>query len=50
MWNGFKALAIAAGVVAAGVSGAKADFPEKQITMIVPFGAGGSIDRRKWQR
>lgn len=45
MWNGFKALAVAAGVVAAGVSGAQADFPDKQITMIVPFGAGGGSDR-----
>ncbi len=32
-------------VLGLGVSGAKAEFPEKPITLIVPLGAGGSHDR-----
>jgi len=49
-------LAVAAAVVAGlSASPAAADFPERQITMIVPFGAGGGSDRvartvdRFWQ-
>lgn len=45
MKNRTKFAAIAALVFGFGASQAVAEFPERQITMIVPFGAGGGSDR-----
>ena len=45
MKNLTKLAAIAALVLGFGASQAAAEFPDRQITMIVPFGAGGGSDR-----
>jgi tripartite-type tricarboxylate transporter receptor subunit TctC len=39
-----KQMAIAAAILAASVVGAKADYPDKPITLIVPWAAGGGTD------
>lgn len=50
-----RAIGFAAALLGASVIQAAADYPEQQITMIVPFGAGGGSDRvartidRFWQ-
>jgi len=50
-----KTIGVAAALIGASVVQAAAEFPEQQITMIVPFGAGGGSDRvartidRFWQ-
>lgn len=50
-----RVIGLAAALIVANILPAAAEFPEKQITMIVPFGAGGGSDRvartvdRFWQ-
>jgi tripartite-type tricarboxylate transporter receptor subunit TctC len=50
-----KAISVAAALVSASAVPAAAEYPEQQVTMIVPFGAGGGSDRvartvdRFWQ-
>ncbi len=50
-----KAIAVSAALAAASAVPAAAEYPERQVTMIVPFGAGGGSDRvartvdRFWQ-
>jgi tripartite-type tricarboxylate transporter receptor subunit TctC len=55
MFNCIKAVGIATALAAASAIPAAAEYPDQQITMIVPFGAGGGSDRvartvdRFWQ-
>lgn len=55
MFVTLKKASLALGVLAWSATAALAEFPERQITMIVPFGAGGGSDRvartvdRFWQ-
>lgn len=55
MTNFMRTIGVAAALLGASIVPAAAEFPEKQITMIVPFGAGGGSDRvartvdRFWQ-
>lgn len=37
-------LAVSGAALAAGGSGARAEYPEKPVTMVIPLGAGGSHD------
>lgn len=55
MFNSLKTAVMAATMLGLGAVQAAAEFPEQQITLIVPFGAGGGSDRvartvdRFWQ-